>query len=101
MTGYLKVLLALYQSIKLCLSPKIDGTSKCTHASYCPTGFVDSEDGSCVVRPGEWHSLVANDNIGCLQGINHVRGRRNRDHTIAMRDALSSYLGSEEGSLPW
>ena len=40
-------------------------------ASYCPSGFVDSEDGSGDIRPGEWRQIVRNESRGALVTLLH------------------------------
>ena len=51
-------------------------------ASYCATGFVDSEDGSGDIRPGEWRQVVRNDSRGALSDIAPLRGRRYSNSAI-------------------
>ncbi|CAH3158977.1 unnamed protein product [Pocillopora meandrina] len=70
-------------------------------ASYCPSGFVDSEDGSGDIRPGEWHQVVRNDSRGALFDIAPLRGRRYSNSAIEVREALMEYFVSDSGSLPW
>ena len=70
-------------------------------ASYCPSGFVDSEDGSGDVRPGEWRQIVRNDSRGALVNIAPQRGRRYSNSAIEVREALKKYFVSDFGSLPW
>ena len=70
-------------------------------ASYCPTGFVDSEDGSGDIRPGEWRQVVRNDSRGALSDIAPLRGRRYSNSAIEVREALMKYFVSDSGSLPW
>ena len=31
------------------------------NAGYCPTGFVDSEDSTGQIKPGEWRSILSGD----------------------------------------
>ena len=70
-------------------------------ASYCSSGFVDSEDGSGDIRPEEWRQIVRNDSRGALVNIAPQRGRRNFNSAIEVREALKDYFVSEFGSLPW
>ena len=70
-------------------------------ASYCPSGFVDSEDGSGDIRPGEWRQVVRNDNRGALCDIAPLRGRRYSNSATEVLEALMEYFVSDSGSLPW
>ena len=70
------------------------------NAMYCPTGFIDSEDSSGRLQPGEWRRLVASDS-GCLQGISRARGSRYAKTASAMREQIKTYVNSETGSVPW
>ena len=53
---------------------EISKTAVCLHnylrqtnsASYCPSGFADSGDGSGDIGPGEWCQVVCNDSRGAL-----------------------------------
>ena len=44
-----------YVLAALCLHNYLRQTD---NASYCPSGFVDSEDSSGQIKPGEWRSIV-------------------------------------------
>ena len=57
-------------------------------AHYCPNGFIESEDGSGTIRPGDWRSMVNNGST-CFVPINLLRGRRNPGEATEMRDALA------------
>ena len=70
-------------------------------ASYCPSGFVDSEDGSGDIRPGEWRQVVRNNSRGALSDIAPLRGGRYSNSAIEVREALMKYFVSDSGSLPW
>ena len=71
-------------------------------AGYCPTGFVDSEMDNGEIKPGEWRSQVGRDsNGGAVLNINPLRGRRNVQSAIEVREALMNYFLSNNGSLPW
>ena len=71
-------------------------------AGYCPTGFVDAEDASGNIRPGEWRELLLREGgNGALQSIAPLRGRRYANSAVEVRDALTKYFVSDEGSLPW
>ena len=68
------------------------------NASYCPQGYVDSESSDGTIIPGFWRS--ESDSAG-IADIPLIRGSRYRDEPLAMRDALQTYVNSEEGSLSW
>ena len=69
--------------------------------SYCPSGFVDSEDRSGDIRPGEWRHIVRNDSRGALIDIAPQRGRRYPNTAVAVREVLMNYFISDSGSIPW
>ena len=72
--------------------------TKC--ASYCPNGFVDREDRSDRIKAGEKRSNVAG--LGSEVGaIAPIRGRRNANQAMHVRNALMNYFVSEAGSAPW
>ena len=72
------------------------------NAFYSPTGFTDSDDGSGVIRLGEWRSTQATgDENGCFRQLRGVRGSRYGNDAIKMRETLTSYVNSEDGCLPW
>lgn len=70
-------------------------------ASYCPSGFVDSEDGSGDIRPGELRQVVCNDSRESLFDIAPLRCRRYSNSAIEVWQALMEYFVSNSGSLPW
>ena len=70
------------------------------NALYCPTGFVDSEDSTGRLKPGEWRNIVASDN-GCLQSMPNTRGSRYAVSAIEMRSAIRDFVNSSPGSVPW
>ena len=68
------------------------------NASYCPNGYIDSEGSDGTVIPGFWRS--ESDSTG-ISSIPLVRGCRNREAPMAMRDGLKDYVNSTDGSLDW
>ena len=70
------------------------------NALYCPTGFIDSEDSTGRLKPGEWRRIVASDN-GCSQGIRKTRRSRYAISATGMRDAIKDFVNSPTGSVPW
>ena len=46
-------------------------------AVYCPAGFIDSEDSSGQIKPGEWRAIVSEDSTnGALRSLPLPRGTR-------------------------
>ena len=72
-------------------------------AKYLPSGFVDCEDKNRIIKPGEWRSVIANSRApsGCLQHIRSMRGCRQREEVLKMREAIMVYLNTGAGSIPW
>ena len=67
--------------------------------SYCSAGFVDSQSGSGEIRPGDWRNLVTETN-GALINFRNVRGCRNREDAVEMRDDIMSYVNGV-GDVEW
>ena len=70
------------------------------NASYCPTGFVDCESSSGIIKPGEWRSVVDED-IGCLGQLSNVRGSRLRQDLLDVRNGIKNYFKTEQGQVDW
>ncbi|KAK3750218.1 hypothetical protein QZH41_015570 [Actinostola sp. cb2023] len=68
-------------------------------ATYCPQGFVDSEDTTGDVKPGEWRREV--DGGGTLGPLVPCRGSRHPQYAAKAREVLKQYLNSEHGSVEW
>ena len=71
------------------------------NARYLPTGFVDCEDTSGDIKPGEWRSIVQMDGCNGLMAIGARRHGRTSNIPMEMRDALKDYFISNEGKLDW
>ena len=72
------------------------------NATYCPSGFIDSEDSTGNIIPGEWRNIVRKDsNAGALQHLRKARGCRINTSVIKIRDEIKDYLNSEEGQVHW
>ena len=69
-------------------------------ASYCPYGFVDSEDRSGNIKPGEWRAVVANEGSALLS-MPPRKGSRYSNSAMKVREAFVDYFVSDSGSLPW
>lgn len=70
-------------------------------ALYCPSGFVDCYDNSGNIKPGEWRSAVSKEQEGALRQIPKVRGHRYTDNSLEVREALTKYVNSDQGAVPW
>ena len=70
------------------------------NASYCPAGFVDCENSSGIIKPGEWRSVVDND-MGCLRELPNIRGSRSKQNVLTVRNAIKDYFKTEEGQVGW
>lgn len=69
-------------------------------AGYCPSGFVDSWDGTGEIKEGEWRRLVSQESE-LLSDISPIRGSRPASSAVAVRESLKGYVNSMEGSLSW
>ena len=69
------------------------------NASYIPSGFLDSEDSSGNIKPGEWRSIAKDE--GALQNLNPIRGSRYSRDAVSVRNTLVEHVNSEEGSVSW
>ena len=93
--------------VSVYLVQKIIEAAVCLHnylrltdnAMYCPQGFVDCEDSSGRLQQGEWRNIVAGD-VGAFRTMETPRGRPQIDAAL-IRQALTSYFITDQGSLPW
>eukprot|EP00794_Sanderia_malayensis_P001157 gene1157-525_t len=69
------------------------------NAVYCPTGFVDSENFSGEIMPGEFRKIVEGGSD--LQTISRVCGSRYANDAREIREALKEYVCSKAGSVDW
>ena len=69
------------------------------NAKYIPVGFVDNEDSSDNVTPGEWQNAVAGD-TGLLN-IGKVGGNRYAFQAGLARDKFKQYFSSSQGQVSW
>ena len=71
-------------------------------AAYCPSGFVDSEDSTGEIKPGEWRNIVsAGRGDGALRPLPCMRGSRLLKSAVEVREVLKNYVNSNEGCVPW
>ena len=71
-------------------------------ATYCPSGFIDSEEATGQIRPGEWRTIVSEDGTsGALRSLPLPRGTRYSTVANEARETLREYVNSDQGSVPW
>ena len=70
------------------------------NAVYAPVGFVDSESRDSSIKEGEWRSMKGDDE-NAFKSINPVRGSRYTKDALKVRETLTKYVNSENGSVPW
>ena len=90
------------------LVDKITMASVCLHnylrltenATYTPAGFIDSENSTGNILPGDWRNT---GNDGGLNGIGRVGGNRYTVEASDARDAFKAYFNSADGDAdcPW
>lgn len=71
------------------------------NAQYIPTGFVDSEDGSGNINPGDWRSIVQNEEGAFRPTCTGRSFNRSAHHAKQIRENFKGYFNSKVGSLPW
>ena len=90
------------------LVDKITKATVCLHnflrltenARYIPTGFVDSEDSSGHIVPGDWRNVTHEDEGG-LTNLPRIRGNRYTFEAGNSRSDFKDYFNSAEGQVPW
>ena len=70
---------------------------KTDNACYTPNGFVDSEDNSGNIVPGQWRSILDGNS---LQNVRPIRNQKYTRTAIETREALANYLATD-GSVSW
>jgi len=70
------------------------------NAMYTPQGFLDSENKNGEIKEGEWRSGKQNSETA-FRTLNPVRGSRYSTDALKMRETLTEYVNSEDGSVPW
>ena len=69
---------------------------------YCPTGFAGSFDDSGNILLGEWRSITSADgNTSTMQDLPPPRGCRYANSAMETKEALKSYLNSDQGAVSW
>lgn len=92
------------------LVDKITKATVCLHnylrltdnATYTPAGFIDSEDSTGNILPGDWRNIVTDGNGG-LNEIGRIGGNRYSVEASDARDAFKDYFHSADGEAdcPW
>ena len=67
---------------------------------YTPQGFVDVENNSGQIIPGDWHK-IAQDVNGALDTLPRMGSNRCQNAAAAVRNDYCSYFNSPEGQVPW
>ena len=70
------------------------------NANYIPAGFVDSEDISGNIAPGDWRHEVDNEGAG-LRIVRQIGGNRYFYDAGIARENFMEYFNSPEGEVPW
>lgn len=70
------------------------------NANYIPAGFVDCEDSSGNIIPGDWRSEINSDEGG-LRHLNQIGRNRYTFEAGSSRDDFKSYFNSPGGEVPW
>lgn len=71
-------------------------------ATYCPSGFIDSEEATGQIRPREWRTIVSEDGTsGALRSLPLPRGTRYSTVANEARETLREYVNSDQCLVPW
>ena len=87
--GIVKAAVCLHNYLRL-----IDNTHN------IPAGFVDKEDDSGDIIPGDWRNIVRNDDGG-LTSFNQIGSNRYGFEANRAREDFLKYFNSAEGSVSW
>jgi len=66
---------------------------------YNPQGFVDCENDSGDITPGDWRHIECDSNG--MSSLNRIGSNHYCIESGQTRDAFESYFTSSSGSLPW
>ena len=65
-------------------------------------GFIDSEDATGQIKPGEWRATFSEDGTsGALTPLPLLRGARYSTAVNEAHETLREYVNSDQGSVPW
>ena len=70
------------------------------NAVYTLAGFVDTESRDDSIKEGEWRSMKGVDE-NTFKSINPVQGSCYTKDALKVRETLTKYVNSENGSVPW
>ena len=85
-----------YTMVCVCLHNYLCQTD---NARYLPTGYVDCEDSSGVIKPGEWRTIVQMDGCNGFLAMGARRYGRTGNLPMEMRVPLKDYFVSNEEKL--
>lgn len=69
---------------------------------YSPSGFVDRWDISGNILLGEWRSITSRyGNTSAIRDLPPLRWSRYANSALKVREALKSYLKSDQGAVSW
>ena len=69
------------------------------NANCLPTGFVDSEDSTGKIIPGDWRSVVNGDK--CLHNLGRLHGNRYSFEADEVRENFNNFFMSPDGEVNW
>ena len=70
------------------------------NAKYIPTGFVDSEDETGQIIPGDWRAVIQDDEGGLINA-RKIGGNRYTFDAGRSREDFKDYFSSEKGQVAW
>ena len=76
------------------------------NAAYCLSNFMDSENCSGNIQPGYQRGqtcqrCLQSNSQELLSNVQSLHGSWYTENLVVMRDGLTDYLNSEEGSISW
>ena len=69
-----------------------------TESTYCPVGFVDSEDNDGNISEGAWREESTAQGLG---PIHRLGSNRHSSAAASIRDAFKDYFSSPAGEVQW
>ena len=69
------------------------------NAHYVPKGFVDREDGSGAIIPGDWRLITCNNSGGMRCLLRRINKYGNDSKTT--KESFEKYFNSRKGSVAW
>eukprot|EP00795_Rhopilema_esculentum_P005750 gene5750-11020_t len=65
-------------------------------ANHTPAGFIDNEDSTGNIHPGDWRAIVENDG-NALHRLKHSQGNRYKFEAKEIRNTFKTHFNSEDG----